>query len=1337
MKTFMGLLGGLLLGWLVVSSLFAQEIFIITDADGIKQTHLSILTLPVDAALFPSSIVEGDWTGDNDISFTVLNQTTIDTFSITFRNVGGCSKVTVKTTPVTISGGGFTISYNIPTISNGSLTGTFAADGQSCSGTFNYTNLQCGGSKSGAWSAQPVNMPPATWNPPSNLRASLSANIVTLNWDAPAAGAPLTTTLNSRLSMIKLHSTFKKSFARAPQKPFTAPALTALNFSEVEPNNDFSHAQIVSGPSPAVVDANAEISDQGTVVIQYDTGAEDDLEDLFAVTMQSAGLNLTLTGISSDLDIFLLKVTGDLIEIIDASLNIGVVDETIDQPALAAGAYYVGVSIYDPDPGGPNSSPYRLTVTGDFGGGVAGLQHYNIYRSATPDPKTSGALIGTAEASATTFHDDVSARSESRLYYQVTAVYDGGESEPSNEVYVDLGTQPNQSPDLTEIGEQTITAGTVKQLTLSATDADGDLLSFSIPENPGFLSITDQSQVGNTATANLLLSPSAQLSGLFNAAVAVNDGRGGSDREDFSIEVVEPQPAGTWIRQHPYMPLSDLKSVHFVNANIGWVVGDGAVIFKTTDGGVSWAQQNSGKPSWSFLQSVYFIDAQIGWAVGYPWDDIGPVIRTTDGGATWTPAVTKLEKNLYDVWFVNTQTGWAAGDNGAIFKTLDGGLTWNAQQSGTTERLNSIFFVDAETGWITGSQGVILKTTNGGTTWTPQTSGTHHNLLSVYFLNSQTGWISTHYDQILKTTDGGQSWQIISTHIYGYLNSICFADAQTGWVACDIMFAGKILKTTDGGITWSVQDMPEELTGIHFANAQTGWAVGDGGIVLKTTNGGVTWNNQSFVTLNRLWAAHFLDSNIGWLGGSNGTLLKTTDAGMTWQIVSTPNLLTIYDLYFADSQTGWACLGNGKIWKTTNGGNSWTQVATSTTNAFHGMFFADAKTGWAAGGGAVSRVLHKTTDGGNSWISQNLPPGTSLMNVFFIDKLTGWAVGMNGSILKTTDGGESWLSQNSGCTEWLESLYFKDASTGWVVGETSILQTNDGGATWSSLGEFSGWIEDVYFVDDLHGWAIGAISGVLSKSIDGSGTIDISGGTSKIWKTMDGGNTWSEEVWPVGSWLLSAVFTDLNSGWAVGSRGSILKYGNSLPIPRAPTNLTAITLSANEIQLSWTDNAMDEDGYQIYRSEGVSGAYKLLTTVAANATSYNDLSVTNQTPYWYRVCAFNSVGRSALSLDATATAGVVAVNSDPELPKVFVLRQNYPNPFNPTTTIEFSLPRACEATLKIYNIHGEEVATLVSEKLPAGNYQRVWSAGEVSSGVYFYRLQAGTFVQTRRLLFLK
>jgi hypothetical protein len=89
------------------------------------------------------------------------------------------------------------------------------------------------------------------------------------------------------------------------------------------------------------------------------------------------------------------------------------------------------------------------------------------------------------------------------------------------------------------------------------------------------------------------------------------------------------------------------------------------------------------------------------------------------------------------------------------------------------------------------------------------------------------------------------------------------------------------------------------------------------------------------------------------------------------------------------------------------------------------------------------------------------------------------------------------------------------------------------------------------------------------------------------------------------------------------------------------------------------------------------------------------------------------------------------------VPLTFDMKQNYPNPFNPNTTIEFDLPKTSKVTLKVFNIIGEEVATLVSEKLSAGSYSYEWDASNLASGVYLYHLEAEGFVQTRKMVLMK
>lgn len=92
---------------------------------------------------------------------------------------------------------------------------------------------------------------------------------------------------------------------------------------------------------------------------------------------------------------------------------------------------------------------------------------------------------------------------------------------------------------------------------------------------------------------------------------------------------------------------------------------------------------------------------------------------------------------------------------------------------------------------------------------------------------------------------------------------------------------------------------------------------------------------------------------------------------------------------------------------------------------------------------------------------------------------------------------------------------------------------------------------------------------------------------------------------------------------------------------------------------------------------------------------------------------------------------------DETIPTVFKLEQNYPNPFNPSTIIKFGVPERSNALLKIYDILGGEVATLVNEELEAGWYERSFNASELSSGVYIYRMNAGNFISTKKMLLLK
>jgi len=189
--------------------------------------------------------------------------------------------------------------------------------------------------------------------------------------------------------------------------------------------------------------------------------------------------------------------------------------------------------------------------------------------------------------------------------------------------------------------------------------------------------------------------------------------------------------------------------------------------------------------------------------------------------------------------------------------------------------------------------------------------------------------------------------------------------------------------------------------------------------------------------------------------------------------------------------------------------------------------------------GDFGRVM-KTNNGGASWSEQNNAGGAFILNsVSFINADTGWAVGRDeyfrGYLLKTTNGGASWVTQKIAepGSEDFYSVHFIDAKTGWAVGYDRhifsgsfgiVYKTTDGGSTWSKLPEIGPanlFLYFVYFTDDSIGWAAG------------------SGGT--ILKTTNGARTWSKQISGTTSHLYSASFVDTATGWAVGTIGTILK----------------------------------------------------------------------------------------------------------------------------------------------------------------------------------------------------
>ncbi len=265
-----------------------------------------------------------------------------------------------------------------------------------------------------------------------------------------------------------------------------------------------------------------------------------------------------------------------------------------------------------------------------------------------------------------------------------------------------------------------------------------------------------------------------------------------------------------------------LFGVSFTDANNGWAVGDGGTILRTTNGGATWTQQTSGT-GWG-LNSVSFTDANNGCAVGGGYG--GTILRTINGGTTWIQQTSGMSDwfSLNGVSFTDANNGCAVGDGGTILQTTDGGATWTQQSSGTDNLLYSVSFTDANNGCAVGECGIILRTTDGGTTWTQQTSGTNNYLYSVSFLDANNGYAVGGYCYggiILRTTNGGTTWtqQTSGMNYWLSLYSVSFTDANNGCAVGD-GYGGTILRTTDGGTTWTQQNSgtTNHLGGVSYKN---------------------------------------------------------------------------------------------------------------------------------------------------------------------------------------------------------------------------------------------------------------------------------------------------------------------------------------------------------------------------------------------------------------------------------------------------------------------------------------------------------------------------------------
>lgn len=539
----------------------------------------------------------------------------------------------------------------------------------------------------------------------------------------------------------------------------------------------------------------------------------------------------------------------------------------------------------------------------------------------------------------------------------------------------------------------------------------------------------------------------------------------------------------------------NLMKVYFINKNVGWIGTSKGTLLKTTNGGVNWTVNDFStvKPTsfgFTTFETMYFVDANLGfWIAGKSKNEF--IFKTTDGGLTWAvkdSLVGTTAKYWTDIRFYNANKGVVVGDVKGIQKyTTDGGNTWAFGDSTVYSpfKISTVRYTDENTLICLGEGNEfwstllpIYKSTDGGKTWkniTPTTPAVYDRIKDIYFKDSQNGLAvgNNGFTKmfIYKTSDGGNTW----TASEGNFSTGFQALEGYGNTVFAIGGSGHILKSTDFGSTWVELKLrpPAQITGITF-NGPNGYAINVNGDLFYSSDNGNTWKFKSTTGRWNAGTVKFVSNSTGFALKENRHILKTTDYGTTWNTVLDPVTYASYNkvggLFMVNQNVGYAWMSisayaNYYMYKTTDGGATWTQVYNDAAGAGYlsgNIVFFDENTGVMAGpkykvNNVYTYWLKRTTDGGATWTVPTVSGKPSQFSVesfndvAYIDANKAIAIAVK-TMFMTTDKGATWQYVTHGVTgidTSFSSVSFSGQKGVVLLSGGGILITTDGGSTWT------------------------------------------------------------------------------------------------------------------------------------------------------------------------------------------------------------------------------------------------------------------------------------------------
>ena len=678
---------------------------------------------------------------------------------------------------------------------------------------------------------------------------------------------------------------------------------------------------------------------------------------------------------------------------------------------------------------------------------------------------------------------------------------------------------------------------------------------------------------------------------------------------------------------------------------------------------------------------------------------LGGIFRSSDNGMKWINITNDTLKADYRSVAINSNGDIFAGTGGfGILRSTDDGVTWERIMNALSSSTITTLAVKAGRLFIGSFDGLYYSDDKGKSINTVNGISSSIDIYTIAVTDNGDLFTGTYYNGAFRSTDNGANWTPIDSGLtFNNLIVTGFAFSSSGNI---ITTNGtKVYLSSNNGDSWNDLNAPAN----NFLNVVIG--TNDDILVdaiYRTTNGGTNWDTLNSWPENVPYIKSLYSTGGFIFAGTAGVgVYNSTDEGDTWNLGITGMTNThVNDIAGGPNGEIYAATSQAGLFYSSDDGETWE----NRTNNLPGNWFTNVAVNPKTGTVFVAAnfdYCYRSTDMGNTW-GKMTTLGSTPVVTFEFNSAGEIYTGYFDRFYKSTDDGVTWIQKFPNVSPISDIAVGLNDYVYLATDGQGVFLSIDGGDNWDPINDG---------LDDLNIKHIESFNDTTSLKKNTGNCSDATCSTEdKIFEYN--GTQWNLSQENI--IVLSQFKTAATNG----------------PTGEASLILTAALLYAKDPKCAW-DILTDSHN----KDEPLGGFAKF---------PKNNLNKKNESNFDSLEIFIGTNGGGIYKGTFTLTGIEDEKNI---IPDKYVLEQNYPNPFNPNTKIRYSIPssqnplpggaRGGLVTLKVYDLLGREVATLVNEQQQPGNYEVTFDGSKLSSGVYFYQLKTGSFIQTKKLVLLK